>query len=114
MALEFQVNIDVQQPRSHDVDHGVMTVSTFVAGEARSVTVQVAADATTAGPFYGSEGNTSTASFYWVDDAGNESPSTVLEFALSDTIPPDQPGGLGVTVLREIPDDQVPPVEPII
>jgi len=36
-----------------------------------------------------------------VDDAGNRSAAAVLEFVATDTIPPQQPGGLGVTLVSE-------------
>jgi len=38
-----------------------------------------------------------------VDDAGNRSEPAVLEFVAVDTIPPAQPGALGVTLVREQP-----------
>lgn len=36
-----------------------------------------------------------------VDDAGNESQPSFFEFTAKDTIPPSQPGSLGVTLVRE-------------
>lgn len=36
-----------------------------------------------------------------VDDAGNESQPSFFEFSAKDTIPPSQPGSLGVTLVRE-------------
>lgn len=38
-----------------------------------------------------------------VDDAGNQSEPAVLEFVAVDTLPPSQPGALGVTLVREQP-----------
>jgi len=36
-----------------------------------------------------------------VDDAGNKSEPAVLTFTATDTIPPQQPGALGVTLVSE-------------
>lgn len=36
-----------------------------------------------------------------VDDAGNKSVPAVVEFVAVDTLPPAQPGGLGVTLVGE-------------
>lgn len=36
-----------------------------------------------------------------VDDAGNKSEPAVVEFVAADTLPPGQPGGLGVTLVGE-------------
>ena len=36
-----------------------------------------------------------------VDDAGNKSAPAVLTFTATDTVPPQQPGALGVTLLSE-------------
>ena len=35
------------------------------------------------------------------DDAGNASPPASFEFVAADTLPPAQPGGLGVTLVKE-------------
>jgi hypothetical protein len=110
MALEFDITIDRSVPQSADVTHGVMQVTTELQGQQRIVTVQVAKDATEAGPFYGSDGTTVTAEYHEVDDAGNESAVASFSGTLSDTIAPDAPGELGLTVTAEIPDEDVPPV----
>jgi hypothetical protein len=44
-----------------------------------------------------------------VDDSGNKSVPAVVEFVAADTLPPTQPGGLGVTLVGE---NVVTPVEP--
>ena len=44
-----------------------------------------------------------------VDDAGNESVPAVVEFVAADTLPPSQPGGLGVALVGE---NVHQPVEP--
>ena len=36
-----------------------------------------------------------------IDDAGNRSAAATLSFVAEDTIPPRQPGGLGVTLIAE-------------
>lgn len=36
-----------------------------------------------------------------IDDAGNESQPAFIEFTATDTIPPSQPGSLGVSLVRE-------------
>jgi hypothetical protein len=110
MALEFIITIERTGTEAADITHGVMVVSTTLGGEPREVTVQVAADATSAGPFYASDGTEVNARFYWVDDAGNNSPEQLLTTTILDTLAPGQPGPLGINVTGEIPDDQVPPV----
>lgn len=47
------------------------------------------------------QGATVRLSLVDVDDAGNESEPAVLEFVAQDTIPPAQPGALGVTLVSE-------------
>lgn len=44
-----------------------------------------------------------------VDDAGNRSEPAVLEFVATDTLPPAQPGSLGVTLVAET----TPSAEPV-
>lgn len=53
----------------------------------------------------GQQGDVVACSFVWVDDAGNESvtPAT-LNVTLTDTIPPADPGALGLAVTEEIAD----------
>lgn len=59
--------------------------------------------------FVGEQGQEVTASFVWVDDAGNQSVNASTAAAvLADTIPPADPGALGIQVVEEIPDE-VPP-----
>jgi hypothetical protein len=43
-----------------------------------------------------------------VDDAGNESEPRVQSFVATDTIPPPQPGEMGITVTAEEPDPAPP------
>jgi hypothetical protein len=49
-----------------------------------------------------------------VDDAGNVSPAAEYEFTAVDTLPPAQPGFLGVTLVSESPAPEAPvtPEEP--
>lgn len=108
MALE--VSLTIAEGDRTDVASGTGVVNTTVAGEPRQVTVQVDAAATEIGPFYGSEGTELSGEISWIDDAGNVGPSRLFSFTLSDTIPPGEVGEIGLNVLREIPDDQVPPV----
>lgn len=110
VAWEFNISISRTGNEALDIVRGEMTVDTTVAGEPRTVTLVVAPDATSAGPFYGSEGTEGSASFVWIDDAGNMSPATTLTFTITDTEAPGASGELGVEMVREIPDDQVPPV----
>lgn len=46
-----------------------------------------------------------------VDDAGNESEPRVQEFTIADTIPPAQPGEIGVRVTGERTAEDTPPSE---
>ena len=41
-----------------------------------------------------------------VDDAGNKSEPAVLTFTATDTIPPQQPGSFGVTLVSETQSDE--------
>lgn len=114
MAWELNITIGTTGEESVDIDHGEITVTTIVAGESRTVTQVVPKGAVETGPFYGSEGTSGEAAFHWVDDAGNASVDTTLSFTITDTQPPGAPGELGVVLIREIPDDQVPPVSPTL
>lgn len=49
-----------------------------------------------------------------VDDAGNRSPASEYEFTAVDTLPPAQPGFLGVTLVSESPAPVEPVVEPAV
>ena len=48
---------------------------------------------------------------YNIDDSNNESPATVKSFVIVDTIPPPQPGEIGIE-LAELPDVTPPEPEP--
>ena len=59
----------------------------------------------------GNEGDVLTVSLVDIDDAGNRSEARTQEFTLADTIPPAQPGEIGLVVTEELPDEE--PVDPV-
>lgn len=110
MALEFFVDITKTGNESADIAYAVIIVDTTLAELQRTVTLQVAADATQAGPFYASDNTEARARFKYVDDAGNESAEALLVATITDTIAPSEPGPLAIRVTNEVPDADVPPV----
>jgi hypothetical protein len=97
MALVYSVTCS----RPVDVDVIERRLVTKVNGEVVSSNVY---DAGTVdfGEVLFSDGDSVILSLVDVDDAGNVSEPATLEFVAADTIPPQVPGGLGVTLLREV------------
>lgn len=58
-------------------------------------------EATSFGEIAVSQDSNVVVSLVDVDDSGNESVPSAFEFTAKDTIPPSQPGSLGVTLVRE-------------
>lgn len=85
-------------PTATDVVSRELTVE--VNGEALAVNA-LPGDATELGEFAFEQGAKVVLTLIDVDDAGNHSQPAVLEFVAEDTIPPAQPGGFGVTLVRE-------------
>ena len=71
-----------------------------VNGDVQS-TAEHAADTTSFGEIAVPQDANVVVSLVDIDDAGNESQPSFFEFVAKDTIPPSQPGALGVTLVRE-------------
>lgn len=83
-----------------DADVSSRRLSVMVNGEVSS-TVDHPASTTSFGEIVAPQDATVVVTLVDVDDAGNESPPSFYEFVAKDTIPPSQPGSLGVTLVRE-------------
>jgi hypothetical protein len=83
-----------------DADVTGRQLTVVVNGEVLSI-VELAGSATDLGEVKVEQNSNVTISLVDIDDAGNRSQPAVLEFVATDTIPPAQPGSLGVTLARE-------------
>ena len=106
MADVLTYRVSAGAPVDHDVVARVLTVT--VNGEEKgSTSYSVGADL---GVVVVPQDAVVKLSLVDVDDAGNVSPAAVYEFVAVDTLPPAQPGFLGVTLVGEAPAPVVPPV----
>jgi hypothetical protein len=96
MALVYEVSCAA--PVSDDVVSRVLTVS--VNGQEVSVANYIPS-ATNLGELVFEQDDNVVLSLVDVDDAGNKSEATVLEFVALDTVAPESPTGLGVKLVRE-------------
>lgn len=55
----------------------------------------------TTGELAGNDNDAVHAELIDVDDSGNQSQPSTLDAVLTDTIPPPQPGAMGITMIRE-------------
>jgi hypothetical protein len=83
-----------------DADVTGRQLTVVVNGEVLSI-VELAGSATDLGEVKVEQNSNVTLSLVDIDDAGNRSQPAVLDFVATDTIPPAQPGSLGVTLARE-------------
>jgi hypothetical protein len=90
-------DITLPNPGAADVVSRELTIKI---GDQPAEVIVLAADAVTASS-KGPQDTTLTISLVDIDDGGNRSEARVQDFVLSDTIPPPQPGELGVTVTGE-------------
>jgi hypothetical protein len=99
--LNFNISLPAAPAEPNDI---VKSVLTYKIGETDAVTVELEKTATEVADLQGNEGDVVDISFVYVDNAGNQSqtPST-LQVTLVDTIPPADPGTLGVNVVGENP-----------
>lgn len=82
-----------------DVESGELTV---IVGEGEPQVIATAVEDTEVTGLEGPQGETVVLSFVYVDDAGNKSEAPAeLTLVLEDTIPPQNPGSLGVEVVSE-------------
>jgi len=96
MALVYSVSAGP----AVDADVTGRQLTVVVNGEVLS-TVELAGSATDLGEVKVEQNANVTLSLVDIDDAGNRSQAAVLDFVATDTIPPAQPGSLGVTLARE-------------
>lgn len=99
MGLIFKVSLPAEPEGALDIASGELTV-TVGAGEPSVIATakgQLSVD-----DLQGADGETVSASFVFVDDAGNRSvvPSTASA-VLADTIPPADPGALAIEITGE-------------
>lgn len=115
MAWKYDLEIVKDGTESIDITHGELTAETTVVGEARTATMRVEVTDTIVGPFFSSEGTDLNVTMRWFDDAGlvSEVPFTTT-IAIVDDQAPGTPAGVRVVNKVEIPDDQVPPIDPPI
>jgi hypothetical protein len=99
-VLNYDVIIDLSN-QSPDVVRGELTVEGTSSGEPFTETITVAPDQGSVTGLMGDQDSQVNLSFVWVDDADNQSESVGLSATLKDTIPPNAPGGLGITVTGE-------------
>lgn len=74
---------------------------TVKVGEADAVAFDLAGDVTESQEFECADNAEVTGSLVDVDDAGNESAASEFSFVIVDTLPPPQPGEVGVKVTGE-------------
>ena len=74
---------------------------TVTIGDNAPQTLNPAIDATETGELQGNDNDAVHAELVDTDDAGNQSQPSTLDAVLSDTIPPPQPGQMGINVIRE-------------
>lgn len=92
---------DILLPQNQDADT-VRGELTYTIGGADPQVVETTLGQEAVMSLAGAEGDRVTASFVWIDNAGNRSvnPST-LDQTLTDTIPPVDPGQIGLRVTSE-------------
>ena len=85
-----------------DTDVTVRQLSVYVDGaEAAREVRSYSPETTDLGNVIVPQGSSVVLRLVDVDDAGNQSTPAVLEFVATDTLPPAQPGSLGVTLVSE-------------
>ncbi len=98
--LVFKINLPALPDPPGDIVSGELTVTI---GGASPVVIPTTSGQAVVDELRGNQGDSVTASFAWVDDAGNRSvhPSSIDGLVLNDTIPPPDPGALSLEVTRE-------------
>lgn len=84
-----------------DVDV-VSRVLTVTVGDETPVTSEFSAESVDLGEITVQQDATVVMTLVDVDDVGNRSEPAVVTFVAADTLPPSQPGGFGVTLIREV------------
>jgi hypothetical protein len=95
--LTFEIILPVL-PTPHDV---LTRRLSYSIGGADVVTVDMSPTDVLLPGLLGEDGDTLSVTLVDIDDAGNSSEPREQEFVLSDTIPPSQPGEIGVRVTGE-------------
>jgi len=94
-----KISLPPAPPEPNDIVSGELTVKI---GDSAEQTIATTKEQTEVTGLEGAQGDRVLASFAYIDDADNpsEHPSTV-DVVLSDTVPPADPGTLGLTVTGE-------------
>jgi len=97
--LQFKITLPTLPPEPNDIVSGELTVKV---GDAESAVVTTAKDQLEVVGLEGEQNAALSVSFAYIDDAGNRSvhPSTISD-SLRDTIPPADPGALGLVITGE-------------
>jgi hypothetical protein len=107
--LQFKITLPAEPDAPNDIVGGELTVTIgsetpVVVATSKGQSEVTGADAAT--PFSGNQGDLVSASFVYLDDAvpPNRSmhPSAINGVELTDTIPPSDPGSLGLAVTAEV------------
>jgi hypothetical protein len=98
MADNLRYSVTVAAAVDADVVTRVLTVN--VDGIGRD-SVEFSGTATDLGEIVVPQDSYVVLSLVDVDDAGNKSEPATLEFTATDTVPPQQPGALGVSLVSE-------------
>jgi len=98
-VLTYKINLPSEPAEPNDIASGELTIT--VNGQTPAV-VATTKGQTEVDGLSGEQGDTVEVTFAYIDDAGNRSvhPS-VLNVTLADTIPPADPGALGLEVTAE-------------
>jgi len=91
--------LTIPPPGAADVVKRELTVKI---GDAEPTVVELATDVVVSEEMSGNQDDVVLASLVDTDDAGNVSPAREQSWTLTDTIPPPEPGELGLTVTREV------------
>lgn len=100
MADILTYRVSAEAPKDADVTERLLTV--LVDGqEVAEYSKSLAPETTELGEIKVAQGAAVVVTLVDVDDAGNRSTPAELSFVAQDTIPPAQPGALGVTLVSE-------------
>lgn len=97
--LQFTITLPALPPEPNDIASGELTVKV---GDGDAKVIATTKEQTEVTGLEGAQDAAVSVSFSYVDDAGNKSvhPSVIAD-VLKDTIPPADPGALGLTVTGE-------------
>lgn len=100
--IQFSVQLPALPTEPNDIAKGELTVKV---GDGEPTVHEVAKDQTEVTGLEGAQDATVELTFTYIDDAGNRSANpAVFTTTLADTVPPADPGALGVVVTGEVGD----------